>query len=284
MDVILCIVLYFALLIVFCIVWLRERSRKEAERARQKAVNQGISRNYKLLEKAMQTPSAKTAENYLLQAEANYHAVHHLSSGAGREVLEHNIQNIRDEVEEKQRYKWESNARKILSNLFDTYSMIINHSFDNVERAYKAKARCMKYWDQYWQSIEDYDILLYPKQFFKNSIASYDPCFEDRGALEQRLDQAITEMKPEYKRKMALYKKIMDAVAKEGSIMRSDLTKKSFPDAVPKEVECCYKELIKKYKLVEVKLGNRYFVSLSDKELEKRNTKASASTPEKETK
>ena len=99
-----------------------------------------------------------------------------------------------------------------------------------------------------------------------------------------RLDQAVTEMKPEYRRKMTLYRKIVDAVENEGSVMRSDLLKRSFPNATAKEVECCYKELIKKYKLVEVKLGNRYFVSLSDKELNKRNRRTSVDELEKEAK
>lgn len=284
MDVILWILLYWGVFTFFCILWARNRIKKEKERAKQREVNHSISQNYKLLEKAMKTSSAKTAENYLFQAESNYQAVHHLSSGVWREVLEHNIQDIREEVEEKQRGKWEDDARKILDNLFNTYYMIIDHNFDNVDRAYKAKERCMKYWNQYWQSIEAYDIPLYPKQFLRNSMVDYDPCFEDGSSLQRRLDQAITEMKPEYKRKMGLYRKITDAVSDEGSIMRSDLLKKQFPDATPKEIECCYKELIKKYKLVEVKLGNRYFVSLSDKELEKRDSKSLALSLEKETK
>ena len=275
---------FLVVIIVFCVLLVRDQIRKEEERAKRKAVDRSVSQNYKLLVKTMNAKSVNAAENYLSQAEENYAAVHHIATEAGKKVLDYNLNSIREEVEEKQRDKWETNASKILSNLFDTYYLIVEHDFDNVERAYKAKARCMKYWDQYWQSTEAYDIPLYPKQFLRNFMVEYDPCFESGGSLQDRLDQAITEMKPEYKRKMGLYRRIVDTVAEVGSIMRSDLLKKSFPDAAPKEIECCYKELIKKYKLVEVKLGNRYFVSLSDKELEKRNSKVSASNPEKETK
>lgn len=265
--------LYIFLVIFLGILWAQNRIKKEKEHARQKAVNRSISQNYNLLVKTMNANSVKAAENYLSQAELNYAAVHDIANEAGRETLEYNLNSIREEVEEKQRDKWENDARRILDNLFNSYYLIVEHDFDNVDLAYKAKSKCMKYWDQYWQSIEKYDIPLYPKQFLRNYMVDYDPCFENGEALQRRLEQAITEMKPEYRRKMDLYKKIMDTVADAGSIMRSDLLKKSFPDSIPKEVECCYKELIKKYKLVEVKLGNRYFVSISDKELDRRNRK-----------
>lgn len=284
MELVFYFLLYLVVMIFLCILWARDRIRNEEERARQKTVYRAIDKNTNLGYKAADAKSIKTVERYLSQAEANYQEVYHLANNVDRELLESDIKDIREEIESRKKEEWEEHASKILRKFFDVYYMIVDYDFDNVDRAYKAKAQCLKYWDQYWKSVYECEVQVAPRQLFDLYVYEDEHFFDSKETLQRRLDQAINEMKPEYKRKMGLYKEIIDAVAEECSIMRSDLLKKPFPDAAPKEIECCYKELIKKYRLVEVKLGNRYFVSLSDKELEKRNRKTPAVDSEKEAK
>ena len=51
--------------------------------------------------------------------------------------------------------------------------------------------------------------------------------------------------------------------------MRAALLKKSFPNATEKEVACCYRALVAGGKVIEMKIGNRWFAILSDKEKKK---------------
>lgn len=276
MDIIFWLLLYWSVLIVFCILWMRSRIRKSKEHSKQQAVYRAIDKNAELSYKAVDAKSIKTVEKYLSQAEANYQEVSHFANSVNREWLESDIEDIRKEIENRKREEWETQASEILRKLFDVYYMIIEYDFENVDRAYKAKTQCLKYWDQYWKSVYECEVQIAPRHFFDMYVYEEDHSFDSKENLQRRLEQAINEMKPEYLRKMSIYNAILNVVYEANSIMRCDLLKTNIPNATAKEVGYCYKELIKKYKLVEVKLGNRYFVSLSDKELEKRNCKSCA--------
>lgn len=97
---------------------------------------------------------------------------------------------------------------------------------------------------------------------------------DSRGALQTALDAAIEPLKPEQRRKRALYRNVMEYVAKGESVQRAALLKNPFPEATAEEVRFCYRELVREYRLVEIKIGNRWFVTLSDKEKEKREKAA----------
>lgn len=271
MEYIFFIFLYICAIVIFSIIWAWRRIKRAEENSKQNIVYHTIDMNANLRYKASDVKSIKTVEKFLSQAEANYQNVRHLATDINKEWLESDINDIRNEIESRKREAWENKASKILQKLVDTYYMIIEYDFDNIDRAYRAKTQCLKYWDQYWQSVDNCEVQVSPRQFFNEYVYNEDHSFDSKATLQQRLEQAINEMKPEYLRKVSIYNAIIDSVAEENSIMRCTLLKKSIPNATAKEIELCYKELIKKYRLVEVKLGNRYFVSLSDKELAKRN-------------
>ena len=56
--------------------------------------------------------------------------------------------------------------------------------------------------------------------------------------------------------------------------MRTKLFSAVFNGFTQEEVKICYRALLKNNRLVEIKLGNRIFVTLSDKEHAKRDKEA----------
>lgn len=182
---------------------------------------------------------------------------------------EENLRNLKIE-------DWEEKADKVLSNFLDEFSYVTSdedHSFGKVEDVLKSSKRCMKLWHDYW-SIPFGDVYLgidphkYMERFLGND---FEPCMHSSDTLKKRLDAATEKLKPEHRRKMKIYRDILDYVNSQESIMRCDLLKHTFPNVTAKEAECCYRELVKQYRLVETKMGSRYFVSLSDKEKKKKD-------------
>ena len=104
----------------------------------------------------------------------------------------------------------------------------------------------------------------------------YDPCMESRDALEKRLSEYVRRMRPEQKRKNALCKTMLQYVRERKTVPQADLLKTDFPGFIPEEVKCCLDDLVRKDRLVKTKLGSRWFVSLSDRELFRRDSRENA--------
>ena len=60
MDIIFWLLLYWSVLIVFCILWMRSRIRKSKEHSKQQAVYRAIDKNAELSYKAVDAKSIKT--------------------------------------------------------------------------------------------------------------------------------------------------------------------------------------------------------------------------------
>lgn len=186
---------------------------------------------------------------------------------------------VQELVDSMERAEWEEKADKILSNFLDAFEFVTTseyHTFRNIEDVLSEKKKCVRLWYKYWESIEGVQVRVHPKEYMKEYLgASFDPCMQESEKLKKRLEKSVENLKPENKRKKMLYDEIIKTVAESGSIMQCQLLKLDFHGATRKEVECCYNHLIAKYRLVKVKIGNRYFVSLSDKEKEKYEKKHS---------
>lgn len=178
-------------------------------------------------------------------------------------------ENLRDlQVDE-----WKEKADPILWEFGRDFSFVTSedtHNFKNIEDVMKASQRCMKSWHKYWSLLDQMEVPAnahdYIDEYFFNT---HEPCMHSSEELKKRLDAATNQLKPEHRRKKKLYSDIVDYVNRQGSVMRCELLKHPFPNATAKETEYCYRELIKQYRLVETKMGSRYFVSLSDKEKKK---------------
>lgn len=228
---------------------------------------------------ALYSSSAKKVKQYVSDFEAAYkEAEPHMTSSqrsAYSEMKREITQTAREEIAVLEEDRWERIAEKHLQNFYDSYYMVINgelHTFRDVELLMKEKARCIREWQSYFAvDLDQFETTIYPKKYMREYLGEdYDPCMDSHEALEKKLSDCVASMRPEQKRKNQLYKLIVDHVRRQETVLRSVLLKTEFPGYIPEELRCCYRELIKRNRLVETKMGNRFFVSLSDKELAKK--------------
>ena len=227
--------------------------------------------NYKYASKGVNATTSKQAKKCFDMLTNNYPGDNNISSPISQQVYHEDMRDVKDNYEALARYEWETKAGKILDKFLDLYIIITDPDFRDIEKAYRSKNRCLKYWQDFFLSKPD-EIYDPPKEFMRKYLGEYyDDCMFSQESLDKRLSECIEQMKPEYKRKMALVKQMLDYVACfETGIMRTQLfssIKGEYSDA---EIKYCYKELIEKYKLSEVKIGGRFFVYLSEKEKQKR--------------
>lgn len=242
-------------------------SREEAEFAKEA---------YKLHMKGIDAKHSKTAENALAHYEFLYNDISSRKKLVSEHIYQEDMSEIRENYESLAKEEWYSKADKILEKFYSLYSIITDPCFGDVEKAYRSKKKCIEYWQEYFASIPDDTGVWYDaKTHMKDKLGFYyDDCMYTHEALEKKLSRCIEEMKPEYKRKLLLREQIIGVVAENGSIQRSKLLSIPFDGCTAKEVECCMKELLEAYRIVSLKIGSRYFVSLSDKEKAKRQENA----------
>lgn len=186
--------------------------------------------------------------------------------------------------------KWEKKVDPIVDELNDCYefvTMAYNHTFQKVEDVIWARDRCLDLFDLYWKAA---DTFLEENQCrgrirtgeYLNRWKPEENRFASRWELQQTLDAAIEPLKPEQKRKKKLYRDILNWVAEREAVQQCVLLRQEFPNATAEEVKYCYKDLVKRYKLVKYKMGNRWFVMLSDKEKEQREKEAQKAAERKQ--
>lgn len=183
-------------------------------------------------------------------------------------------------------------TEKYLDGFIDDFVLLTElMDFFDVDDAYKRKNSCLRNYDAYWETVSkisdnavsDERSLVWEKAkknfidaFTENSQSNIHFWDENgmnksvRQQLVAEIDKCVETLKPEYKRKMKIYDDILSVVRSKESIKRADLLRTKIDNATEEEVSVCYKVLVKKGKLFEMKLGNRYFVSLSDKESQKK--------------
>ena len=188
-------------------------------------------------------------------------------------IMRDNLRESREDVEQRKKDKWEEKADKVLSDFADEYEQVISCeecTFSELEQVIKSRNRCVNLWYKYWDTLRDCDVTVYPKQYMRDYLGSdYDPCMESSEALKKKLDEHVNIIRPEYQRKKKLLNAILKEIENEDMVMRAALLKKSFPNATEKEVACCYRALVAGGKVIEMKIGNRWFAILSDKEKKK---------------
>lgn len=229
--------------------------------------------------------SIEKTKDSISSLDYEYSKVKDIAGQSGNYLYNEDRRLLTAHLHDLEQAKWEKKANKYLQEFLDSYNTIVDgefESFENVEALFKEKNRCIALWQKYYAiDLSEYETTIYPKRHFREWMGDdYDPYMENHYALEKKLSDCVNTMRPEYKRKKALYRKIIERVIALGSITRSELLKQTFEGFTVEEVRCCYRALIKENRLVEIKLGNRYFVSLSDKEASKKATKVDEKTIE----
>ena len=232
---------------------------------------------------ATDSQSIKTVRNSIERLDCEYSKIKDIAGESSNYLYTEDRKFLVEHLHDLEQEKWEKKADKYLQEFSDCYLTIIDgelEHFADVELLFKTKKRCISLWQKYFAiDLSEYETTIYPKRYMREWMGEdYDPCMESHEALEKKLSDCVDKMRPEYKRKTALYGIIVTRVASCGSIARSELLKQHFNGYIPEEVKCCYNALVKENRLVEVKLGGRYFVSLSDKELSKQERNGTKAT------
>lgn len=279
MDTLLLFVIIF---VAFCYLLVRA-DKKDQEHKAERAYRQIFGKKpkrmsheeamfaeqaYHISNRGLDARTSKTAKKALDEYEVLHAEISSRRDLVSEHIYQEDMRDIRDNYTDLAIEEWHEKAGKILDQFIRTYIMITEHDFKEVDKAYRSKNRCIGYWTKYFDSIPHDTGLRYdPKGFMKSYLGEdYDPCMEYRVDLEKKLNQCLEEMRPEYKRKLRLRDQVLNTVAEQGSIMRSELIKTPFEGCTPKETEYMIKELVEKRRLAAVKIGNRYFISLSEGE------------------
>ena len=227
---------------------------------------------------AVDSKSIKKVRESISCLDYEYNKVKDITGSSGNYLYSEDRGFLVEHLHDLEQDKWEKKANKYLQEFSDCYLSIVSHElehFESVELLYKTKKRCIEQWQKYFAiDLSEYETTIYPKRYLRDWMGDdYDPCMESHATLEKKLNECVAVMRPEYKRKTALLDIIVNYVATKNTISRSDLLKKTFKGYSQDEVKYCYRELIKTNRLFEMKIGGRYFVSLSDKEAAKPNKK-----------
>lgn len=214
---------------------------------------------------------SSTAYKYLDEMELHYAHLAERGSPLSRQCYQEDMQELREYAKDLEKEEWEAKSSKILDEFYNNYLIVTETDFSDVDRIFRAKKRCIELWQKYFDLPEDHVALLYPKSFLMNYLGeNYDPCMSSHDTLERKLDACIKEHRPEQRRKLKLYNLMIAYVEENVSVQRSKFLQHPFEGYSPDEIKCCYHDLVSRNRFAEIKMGNRYFVCLSDKELKKR--------------
>lgn len=259
------------ILIIVLAVYVSSNNKADARKER-------LTAYYKLEDKTLRVLDSHAPDSIakaMKELSTAYHDAEPYLDDASKSLYKTDMEDLHDHLHDIEMEAWEKKALKHLVTFADSYYLITCedlHNFNDVELLFKTKTKCINAWQNYFAvNLDQYRTTIYPKRYMREYLGEdYDPCMDSHDTLEKKLSECIQTMRPEYRRKMRLYELLIKSVHEKSSVARSELLNTTFDGFTPQEVKSCYRELLRKNRLVEIKLGARWFVSLSDQELSKK--------------
>lgn len=188
--------------------------------------------------------------------------------------LDDDIKDAQEIVDELSLEKIENKVNPMLDDLLHYYTVIMDGDFNDVDRLVALRNKCITILQKYINICLHGEYTISSRGHMMEYFGEeYDPCMDNSTDLKAKLDRRIMELRPEKERKLKIISQMLSLVEREESIMRANLLKTQFNDCTADELKSCYREMVDKNRLAEIKIGNRYFVMLSDKEKKKRQPK-----------
>ncbi len=252
---------------------------------RKKALDEHHKLSWKLTNAGSETENLKRAKESYFQLLTSYEGIKGFANANERYCYEDDIDLIRDNAEMLAERKWASKADEYLLKMEEAHSLVVQHNFNNIEKAYSSKATFLKAYDAYfdwtrkcyddnygiWKSVKLWDEAKKCVTELLGETGEYvfwNSTLPSNSSVRQQIDANLTKhiesMRPECLRKIKLNSLILNKIASCGSIQRSILLKSSFDGFTAPEVQACYHGLVKVHDVIEAKQGSLYFVSLSD--------------------
>lgn len=285
-DSLIFVIVIISIFILAFIIMASITSSSEREKKRKKEADYH-ELNYRQFNRGMDTTNLKTAKDALYKLEIGYKEISSHVDSLSASCYREDIRDVRSNIDAIVEEKWARKAEKILDNFLSTYYLITNPEFSNIEQAHRSKSKCLHQYDAYWEwtrkmheenrdSLGCLNLWNEAKEMFQDAFSDYaseedkyilqhDSYTSMRQRIEKRLSDCINAMQPEYKRKMELRGKILQRVNKATTIQRSNLLGGAYTGFVKAEINACYKGLLNEGCIIEVKQGNLYFVSLTEK-------------------
>ena len=166
------------------------KTRGEANRQRYTAY-------YDVAKKVTRVLEYKTAEpvaNYIDELTAAFNEYGDILEPEHREAYFRDIAELKEHLADIEREHWEKRAEPHLQTFADDYEELRTQSLPPAE-AQRIKRECIREWQRYYgTSLDQYRTTIHPKQYFREWMAEdYDPCMDDHGKLDRRLDKYIRE-------------------------------------------------------------------------------------------
>ena len=252
---------------------------------RKKALDEHHKLSWKLTNAGSETENLKRAKECYFQLLTSYEGVKGFANANERYCYEDDIDLIRDNAEMLAERRWASKADEYLLKMEEAHSLVVQHNFNNIEKAYSSKATFLKAYDAYfdwtrkcyddnygiWKSVKLWDEAKKCVTELLGETGEYvfwNSTLPSNSSVRQQIDANLTKhiesMRPECLRKIKLNSLILNKIASCGSIQRSILLKSSFDGFTAPEVQACYHGLVKVHDVIEAKQGSLYFVSLAD--------------------
>lgn len=285
MLIIFLIIAFFALIVFYALSDDKSKKSSEYYKQNQKLTNIGIS-----------TQNYNVAKDCLRDLESGYREIKDYVGNNSRSCYEDDIAEVRSNIESIVFDKWDRKTYSILEKLEDKYALLMECTFSDVDEAFKTGKDILKLYDSFWDyTREFYDEhssdLVHIRLWDEARDKIKFKLGEDEGftfwgngqsaqvsvreQLNKKINARIEEIRPEYTRKKEIMEKLLVCIFDKTNVMRCELMKmQEFSKYNPKEVQACYRALLKVKKIVEYKVENRYFVCLSDKEEAKRENAA----------
>lgn len=284
---------FFYLLVILLVIVLAFLgvSLSESE-ARQKKEDELMKFGYNALNRSNMATTTATIKRHYEDFKSEYDRYSDPLSSSSKSFCDYTLNELRSNYITVLENDVDEKTEKYLSEFVDEFVFLTEWmDFVDVDYVYKRKNSCLRNYDAYWETVRkisdnaviDERSLVWEKAkknfidaFTENSESSIRFGNEDgmnksvREQIVAEIDKHVETLKPEYKRKMKIYDDILSVVRSKESIKRADLLHTKIDNATEWEVSVCYKALVEKGRLVEMKLGNWYFVSLSDKESQKK--------------
>ena len=235
-------------------------------------------------------------KKYIRNLESSYSSFGGSASPATRTCCNATISDLYSHHDSLIEDRWSGKAWKYLDGIEVDLAILLGGdlSATDIVNVQKIKNHILSQYDSYWkwtekcadecesqngksrlwdQAREDMKSKL-SSDYFDTGITTWwgTPSNKSvREQLEKRLNGRLAELRPEYLRKQKLMKDMVAAVAAEETMLRADLMKLPFDAVSEREVSSVYRVLVKTGRLFEMKVGSRYIVSLSDKELARKH-------------
>ena len=238
--------------------------------------------------KRLDSNSIQKVQESINELSQAYSETYEYMSDLDKQVYTEDLNDLKDHLHDLEEDKWERKAGPHLQKFMDYYDIVMSgdlNNFKDVDLLLSYKKKCVSEWQKYYAvPLDSYSTTIRPKEYFRRILGSdYDPCMDSSIALEKKLNDHVANARPEQKRKRHLYNLIVSFVGEQESIQRVRLLEKTFDGFTVDEIKYCYKDLVKKNRLVEYKMGNRVFVSLSDSEKSKHPQKSTLSATKSKT-